>query len=480
MDPRTRLSQQTAAQQEQLNNLVRSPPKEVRRQQQRQIDALSSGMQKSARTIREITPQGSQARSVAGSVARSRVSTAASSQQLRANPNGRPASQRSSQAYQPPSRRSSQASQVSQPPRPVRTPPGSEIRPSRTAPGAEMASQTQGNMAPSGASGARSTDNLQMQVTVRPRSQISGSQSARSLASVPMGSAGAYPRPSSARGSAQESSIVSSSDFSGCSTPVAGCTWGHMTRSFGNGVGAKQFPNMKHCLKLGEFLNDTPGKGHGDYEFNEGLERCVGHGKRTFLGDACCGTHLHGVVPNGCNEDIPGSFGHPPGDDFKDGLPVCIGFGIKKYPRDTHGRHHISDDCESEPGLHGHHKAQDYKDGIMYYIGHGKKRVAPGHKEDTYMPNASPKMYSPQNGGDMYGRDTPKVGVPSPDTSKFAEKATKGRSAGMSTKDIMMHEFAADPSRQGTHQDRRFDRRKDTRSKPQNAELSCPFAYRML
>jgi len=424
--------------------------------------------------------------SFAGSITRSRASTTTSSQQLRANPVSAqnatnrmppegyfaPASRRSSQASQGQSSSASPQKQRQQTPSPQkqqssrRSSLGSEIDASRTAPGAafqrpqtqmEVAFRTSSRQL----SGSQSARSLGRSESVRSlarsesarslnSARMGGSQSARNLPSERMVSAREYGRPRSARSSAASSY----SDFSGCSTPIAGATWGHLTRSFGNGVGKQVFPNKKDNLIVGDFLNENRLLERTDQDdVRSSIERCIGHGKKMDWNCKAHATHLHGAVPVAAIPTSP-KLSETFGEAFKemaqanDGLDANIGHGIKKFPRSTHGRHHISDDCESEPGLHGHHRGQDYKDGMLFVMGHGKRRVAPGHKQDTVrIPPSTPG--SPKKGSPTVRREV----------------------AGLSTRDIVMGELAGDPSRRGTYQDRR---------KPKESVRTCPFASRML
>jgi hypothetical protein len=196
-------------------------------------------------------------------------------------------------------------------------------------------------------------------------------------------------------------------------------------------LGKAHFPTKDHfrVFKLLAAENDLPG-GHGhsiDDDMQSGIERCIGHGRRFLGGEKC---HLMASIP-AADEDIPGLHGHYKGDDFQGGMERYVGHGLRKYDRSNYHRHHITDDIESEPGLHGHTKDFDYKDGMEWYIGHGKRRVRPNHNVETWRPKK---------------RDA--LGSGSPDVSAYP-------AAGMSTRDIIVHHLARDPTRQGTHQDRR-------------------------
>jgi len=176
--------------------------------------------------------------------------------------------------------------------------------------------------------------------------------------------------------------------------------------------------------------NDGPGL-HGrslDDDMQSGLERCIGHGRRFLGGEKC---HLQGPVPVEHTE-IPGLHGHYKGDDFQNGIERYVGHGLKKYDRSTHHRHHISDDIESEPGLHGHTKDFDYKDGMEWYIGHGKRRLQSDHA--SKLPGA-PKGRNASGG--------------------YSHCHADYRPAGMPTRNIHLAQMSRDPTRQGTHQDRR-------------------------
>lgn len=214
---------------------------------------------------------------------------------------------------------------------------------------------------------------------------------------------------------------------------MAGRTWGHITRAFGNGIGKQHFHGSKQCESHFQpgFVaeNDLAGM-HGrnvDDDMQGGIERFLGHGRRYLGGDIC---HLKGTVPQ--FESIPGLHGRPRGDDFEGGIQRIVGHGLRKFDRNEYHRHHISDDIESEPGLHGHTRDFDYKDGMEWYIGHGKRKVGCKHNVDTWR---------------RAEKATP--GAPKPTDCKDF------RSAGMSTRDIALAEMTRDPTRRGTHQDRR-------------------------
>mmetsp|Transcript_64847 Transcript_64847/g.102788 ORF Transcript_64847/g.102788 Transcript_64847/m.102788 type:complete len:351 (+) Transcript_64847:494-1546(+) len=221
-------------------------------------------------------------------------------------------------------------------------------------------------------------------------------------------------------------STLTSSVYTGASTPVAGKTWGHLTRTFGNGTGRQHFDQVSHIALGFMGIEDIPGAhGHAkDDSFEEGIERGIGHGKR-YLGhtEKC---HLKGGKH--CFEDSAGTHGHSRGEDFVDGLERCIGKGRRKFNR----RHHITDDAHSDAGGHGHPRHADFQDGIEHEIGHGKRRVNPYHNRETW-------------------RETPLFHPDSPDCTNVADM----RIAGMSSRDIQMHHMARDPRRQGTHQDGR-------------------------
>jgi len=177
--------------------------------------------------------------------------------------------------------------------------------------------------------------------------------------------------------------------------------------------------------------NDEPGH-HGrtkEADMDGGLERYMGHGRRWLGGDTC---HLKGSLPQ--FEDKPGNHGGCRGEDFEGGLMRCCGHGLRKVERTHHcNRHHISDDVESEPGLHGHTRDLDYKDGMPFYIGNGKTKVPQLRGKDTWIEVM-------RSGG--------------------ARRATYGdnwehQPAGMTTRHIALSEMTREPSRRGTHQDRR-------------------------
>lgn len=407
--------------QEQLKDFIRSLPPELRRERRGQIDQLQGNLTKSMRTLRDISGRESRASTAASSGGRS-VQSARSTPSARARRENVPQEAyyqnlrsgdqtRREGAFQPPSRRSSQQS----------SPQFAQFAPSRTPPGAQMAQP------PQRWSRGASADNLNFPDYQR------GDRSPGSARGSARGDPG---RLGSARGSARDSdSGVSVSTFSGCSTPIAGRTWGHLTRQFGNGVGKQHYAMKSHMTGfLAE--NDTPGQ-HGkplDDDMQSGLERCIGHGRRFLGGEKC---HLQGALPH--SEDFPGLHGHYKGDDFQGGIERFVGCGLKKYDRSEYHRHHISDDVESEPGLHGHTRDFDYKDGMEWYIGHGKRRVEPGHHKETWRATSSE------------GGRTPR------------QCHTEYPPAGLSTRDIAITRLARDPSRQGTHQDRRSKRvmRKD-------------------
>jgi len=245
----------------------------------------------------------------------------------------------------------------------------------------------------------------------------------------------------SARGPGSDAgSAISSSIFSGCSTPVAGRIWGHLPREEGNGLGKKIFKTKTHLYD--GFVGDNDGPGlHGrtmDDDMQSGIERCIGHGRR-YLGGTKC--HLKGPLPQ--EECAQGLHGHFKGDDFQGGIERYVGCGLKKFGRSTHDRHHISDDVESEPGLHGHTKDHDFKDGMPYHIGMGKRRVVGNHGAETW--RAQPK--GSQSEG-AYGH---------------SHCAADFKTAGMSTRDIIISKMSRDPTRQGTHQDRRGEPKQQRR-----------------
>jgi len=328
--------------------------------------------------------------------------------------------------YDPPSRRSSQMS----------SPMSETFVPSRTPPGAEMSRPDRWSRTPSD----NNLDVAQYQTMMRTR----GLESPGSARGSALGSARGYRSEGDLRSEASQSpsrresrgpsSSVTSSEYSGASTPVAGRTWGRTARTFGAGVGKQHYPMKSH---FGEGMvadNDGPGL-HGrhiDDDLQSGVERFVGHGKR-FLGGEI--SHMKGPIPQ--FESVPGLHGRPKGEDFEGGMCRLIGHGLKKYDRTTHHRHHISDDIESEPGLHGHTRDFDFKDGMPWYIGHGKRRLAPNYNAETHKPQ--PNKLAGADGNYCI--------------SNF-------RAAGMSTRDIALSELTRDPTRRDTHQDRRFLERK--------------------
>jgi hypothetical protein len=219
---------------------------------------------------------------------------------------------------------------------------------------------------------------------------------------------------------------LESSIYSGISTPVAGRTWGHLTRVFGNGTGKAHYSQPSHIERGFIGWNDkagSHGRARNDDMDEGGLERCIGHGRRYLDGHK---SHLKGGIA--IEDEAPGGHGHVKGHDFVGGLERQIGFGKKKF----HRRDHITDDWESEAGAHGRPKQHDFQNGLEWFLGHGKRRVDPNHSRETW-------------------RETASFHPDSDDITNVADM----RYAGLSSRDIHMHHFSRDPGRQGTHQDRR-------------------------
>lgn len=361
-----------------------------------------------------------------------------------------PASQR---YFQPPQRRSSQQS----------SPQSQAVTPSRTPPGVQMG-RPQQRWAPSAfGDGAMSPGTVA--VRYRGGGQSQGSQSARGsalgfrdYAESAQGSArvsvrgsqsardfrdgSESPRPPSSWADVEKTHLQfqgmapssrASSDYSGCSTPVAGRTWGHITRTFGNGIGRQHYHGQRQTIShfLKGYVADADEPGFGSRkgpDMEEGGERYIGHGRRWLGGDIC---HLKASLPQ--FDSMPGLHGRCRGDDYEGGIMRCCGNGLKKVCRSEVMRHHITDDVESEPGLHGHTKDLDFKDGLPWHVGHGKKKI--------------PQSQSKQTFWDLARRQGAHGAT--------SEHNGEDRAAGMTTRHIALVGMVAEPSRRGTHQDRR-------------------------
>jgi hypothetical protein len=176
----------------------------------------------------------------------------------------------------------------------------------------------------------------------------------------------------------------------------------------------------------GQYVDKVDVRGYKqDDDLQSGIDQYVGHGKR-YLGQRC---HLRPGTTE-IIDDLPGLHGHYKGDDMVDALPRYLGNGLRKFDRSMYHRHHISDDVESDPGLHGHHRQLDYQEGMPRHIGHGKVRLFPDHSKETWRP------YPKSETGESFCH-------------------ADYRAAGLSTRDFGISKFSRDPTRQGTHQDRR-------------------------
>lgn len=407
------------SQQEQLKNFVKSLPREVRKGKAKEIGDLQANLTKSFRDLSDASSYASSRRgsrtqrdnydnlaslpSTSASSGTQRRTAPQSARQTRdlARPSPTPF------AFSPSSRRSSAGSD----PAKVTT-----LKPQRGS-GRDSPSQvvTQ-RIAPARTPPGQSMEQPpQRRWSTASDSQLQNYYDRTPLGGVPLGSR------------SPSASTLTSSVYTGASTPIAGKTWGHLTRTFGNGTGRQHYDVPSHIDFGFCGTEDIPGA-HGhmkDDSFEEGIERGIGHGKKYF-GEQANRCHLKGAKP--ICEDLAGTHGHTRGEDFVDGLERCIGKGRKKF----HRRHHISDDVDSEAGAHGHPKHSDFVDGIEYEIGHGKRRVNPHHNRETW-------------------RESPLFHPDSPDCTNVADM----RVAGMSSRDIQMQYMTRDPRRQGTHQDRR-------------------------
>mmetsp|Transcript_44501 Transcript_44501/g.83449 ORF Transcript_44501/g.83449 Transcript_44501/m.83449 type:complete len:394 (+) Transcript_44501:66-1247(+) len=228
------------------------------------------------------------------------------------------------------------------------------------------------------------------------------------------------PRQNSYGSEASFRSFRSDDEVSQASTPIAGATWGHYIRTFGNGIGRAHYASIDHFKSSGVADNEPPGNHGRDKagDMQDGMDRCIGHGRR-FLGGHKSATKA-GLVTG--PDDI-GNHGHHKGDCFQGGIPRYVGYGRRKAGH-AYKDHLQKETAESEPGTHGHHRGDDFKDGIQFYVGNGKRRLRGGH--DGKAPH-----------------------------QKVINAQGTWKAAGLCSRDIAIQTHSRDPTRRGTHQDRR-------------------------
>jgi len=157
-----------------------------------------------------------------------------------------------------------------------------------------------------------------------------------------------------------------------------------------------------------------PGGLSKDTDFEDGLERCIGHGRRhvptvdhiteglvvegddwleklrrrkRYIGAL---DHLHGYA---AVDDPPGAHGHAKDAALQGGMPRAIG----------HGKHHIpmqdhivaGSAVVEQPGLHGHNRDDDFEEGLQRGIGHGRRHLESGL--EAYLRANGPQKAAPRS-----------------------------------------------------------------------------------
>lgn len=212
-----------------------------------------------------------------------------------------------------------------------------------------------------------------------------------------------------------EASFRSDEPASEASTPCAGAI-GYAIRTFGNGTGRLKYEPIDHFTSLGVADNEEPGS-HGREragDMQDGMDRCIGHGRR-FLGGHWASTKGPRVI----EADDIGNHGHHKGPCFQGGIPRYVGYGRRKAAH-AHKDHVHRSAAESDPGLHGHPRGDDFKDGLQYYVGNGKRRLRDSH-----------------------------------DGRSFLQSPGMAKAAGLDSRQLAMIRHYRDPTRRGTHKDRR-------------------------